>query len=351
MLLSSIPQQQQQQQQHRHHTAAYIYHHHHRSHNNNSEASSNTLTSSSPSKYNKLALQRYRQERLDSMSITVEEYQDVLNAEVWIEVNKLRDYARHGISKEVRGEVWLYLLGIQEADRSKEVSTQKQKLQEYELIDKDPNENTKRVRGEISRFLRKTNIESSRNIPRLFEDIISAYCNHNHRVEYYPAMVNLCAPFIYSVKRECDAFLCFEKMINTLDDHFSTRSINESVASFMTLFRTCIPDLYNYFEEEEVDIKEWAASALQFVLSKELSLENTMRLWDTYFAMPDWIELHPFFCLAVLKHLKENLEELEQSEIRTMLMRLPTLDMDQVINEAFNLRHEILERQISDDSL
>lgn len=37
------------------------------------------------------------------MSITVEEYEDVLNAEVWIEVNKLRDYARHGISREVRG--------------------------------------------------------------------------------------------------------------------------------------------------------------------------------------------------------------------------------------------------------
>lgn len=118
-----------------------------------------------------------------------------------------------------------------------------------------------------------------------------------------------------------------------IDDHFSSRSINESVASFMTLFRTCIPDLYSYFEEEEVDIKEWAASALQFVLSRELSLENTMRLWDTYFAVPDWIELHPFFCLAILRHLKENLEELEQSEIRTMLMRLPPLDMDQVRQE------------------
>ncbi|KAF9145904.1 hypothetical protein BGX30_006044 [Mortierella sp. GBA39] len=365
MLLSSIPQQQQQQP--RPLTSPYSYQHHHIIHSNTINASntnnthsrhqsdsssSNTSTSSSPpTKYNKRTLQQYRQEHLDNMSITVEEYEDVLNAEVWIEVNKLRDYARHGISREVRGEVWLYLLGIQEADRSKEISTQKQKLQEYELIDKDPNEMTKRVRGEISRYLRKTNIESSRNMPRLFEDVISAYCNHNHRVEYYPAMVNLCAPFIYSVKRECDAFLCFEKMINILDDHFSSRSINESVASFMTLFRTCIPDLYSYFEEEEVDIKEWAASALQFVLSKELSLENTMRLWDTYFAVPDWIELHPYFCLAVLRHLKENLEELEQSEIRTMLMRLPPLDMDQIVNEAFNLRHEILERQISDDSL
>lgn len=127
-------------------------------------------------------------------------------------------------------------------------------------------------------------------------------------------------------------FLAFAPHV-VIDDHFSSRSINESVASFMTLFRTCIPDLYSYFEEEEVDIKEWAASALQFVLSRELSLENTMRLWDTYFAVPDWIDLHPFFCLAVLKHLKESLEELEQSEIRTMLMRLPPLDMDQVRKE------------------
>lgn len=75
---------------------------------------------------------------------------------------------------------------------------------------------TKRVRGEVSRYLRKTNIESSRNITQIVENIISAYCNHNHRVEYYPAMVNLCAPFVYSIKRECDAFFCFERMANTL---------------------------------------------------------------------------------------------------------------------------------------
>ncbi|KAF9358147.1 hypothetical protein BGX34_009042 [Mortierella sp. NVP85] len=349
MLLSSMPQQQQQQQP-RQFSSSYLYHHHSHSHQNESGPNS-TLTSSPPSRYNKRALQQFRQEQLDSMSITVEEYADVLNSEVWVEVNKLREYARHGIPREVRGEVWLYLLGIQESDRSKEVSTQKQKQIDYEQIDKDPNEMTKRVRGEVSRYLRRTNIESSRNIPQLVEDIISSYCNHNHRVEYYPAMVNLCAPFVYSVKRECDAFFCFEKIINTLDDYYSSRSIKESVASFMTLFRTCIPDLYSFFEEEEVDIKEWAASALQFVLSRELSLENLMRLWDTYFAVPDWIEFHPFFCLAVLKHLKEHLEELEQSEIRTYLMRLPSLEMDQIVNEAFNIRHEILERQISDDNL
>ncbi|KAG0361825.1 hypothetical protein BGZ54_008925, partial [Gamsiella multidivaricata] len=100
MLLSSLPQQQQQPRQH---TPTYIYHHHSHHSSQSESSSSSTSTSSSPSKYNKRALQQFRQEQLDSMSITVEEYEDVLNAEVWIEINKLRDYARHGISREVRG--------------------------------------------------------------------------------------------------------------------------------------------------------------------------------------------------------------------------------------------------------
>ncbi|KAI8605910.1 rab-GTPase-TBC domain-containing protein [Dissophora ornata] len=326
-------------------TGLRLQHHHY--HSPIGSGPSSSSSSSSPSS------RRFNYTTQDETAITVEEYEEVLSSEVWVEVPKLRDYARYGISREVRGEVWLYLLGVQDADRSKEVSTQKQRRQDFEQLDKEPNGSSKRVRSEISRYMRKTKIESSRDIPRLFEEVISAYCNQNHQVQYYPAMVNLCAPFVYSIKREWDAYLCFEKMINMLDDHFNEESINEGVAKFMTLFHTFLPDLYSYFEEEEVDIKEWAASALRYMLSRELSLENTMRLWDTYFAIPDagWIDLHPYTCLAILKHLKEGFEDLEQSEIRTMLMRLPHLDMDRIINEAFNLRHEILVRQNSDDSL
>lgn len=110
MLLSSIPQQQQQQQP-RQYAPPYLFHNHtsHNHHSSQSETASSTLTSSPPSRYNKRALQQYRQEQLDSMSITVDEYAEVLNSEVWVEVNKLREYARHGIPREVRG-VCIYLV-------------------------------------------------------------------------------------------------------------------------------------------------------------------------------------------------------------------------------------------------
>ncbi|KAF9997755.1 hypothetical protein BGZ79_008546 [Entomortierella chlamydospora] len=307
-------------------SSAYRYHYHQHQGVNEGGPSPTGSVSSSNSKHHS-----YMQ--VDNVGITLEEYEEVLNSEVWIEVSKLREYARHGIPYEVRGRVWVYLLGIKGADLSNEVSTQKQRMQEFEQMDKEPDESSKRVRGEITRYLRKIKIESSRDIPRLFEEYISAFCNQNRQVEYYPAMVNLCAPFVYSVKCEWDAYMCFEKIINMLDDHFNEQSINEAVAKFMTLFHTCIPDLYSYFEEEEVNIKEWAASALRYLLSRELPLECTMRLWDTYFAIPDsdWISFHPYACLAILKSLKEGFEDLEQSEIRTVLMRLPKLDMDRYI--------------------
>ena len=47
------------------------------------------------------------------MTASLEEYEDVLSSEDGVvDVIKLREYAVHGIPGEVRGQVWLYLLGV-----------------------------------------------------------------------------------------------------------------------------------------------------------------------------------------------------------------------------------------------
>ncbi|KAF9370594.1 hypothetical protein CPB97_002618 [Podila verticillata] len=296
-------------------------------------------------------LEQHRQDQLDAL----EEFQEILSAEVNLEITKLCEYSRHGIPKSIRGEAWLFLLGVKDADRSREISTQKRLQREYEQMDKEPGEQARRVRGDISRCLRRCTLSSSRDIPQLLEEIISAYCNHNSQVEYYSAMVHLCVPIVYAVKQDWNAYACFEQVVNRLDAHFSEERIQETTARFMTLFHACLPDLYSYFEEEEVNIREWAASALRHLLSRELTVENTLRLWDTYFAQREakdtdkggggeWTGLNTCVCLALLKQLKEEFEEWEQSEIYSTLMKLPALDMDPIINEAFNIQHELLER-------
>ncbi|CEI90087.1 hypothetical protein RMCBS344292_04420 [Rhizopus microsporus] len=62
-----------------------------------------------------------------------------------------------------------------------------------------------------------------------------------------------------------------------------------------------------------------------------MRFDNLVRLWDCYFAMSDPFAFHPFVCLSILLSVKEAVEDLEQSEIRTMLHRLPLLNMDMVI--------------------
>lgn len=40
--------------------------------------------------------------------------------------------------------------------------------------------------------------------------------------------------------------------------------------------------------------------------------------------------MYSCYCTAILRNARENLEDLEQSEIRTMLLRLPFMDMQPV---------------------
>lgn len=86
-------------------------------------------------------------------------------------------------------------------------------------------------------------------------------------------------------------------------------------------------------------------SWLSYLLSRELPLECTLRLWDTYFSGSDGFDLHIYVCigtqldlshmnlrhlLAILVNCSESLVELEVSELKSFLQRLPYMDMDEV---------------------
>jgi hypothetical protein len=74
----------------------------------------------------------------------------------------------------------------------------------------------KRVRGEVTRYQRKVQAVQEAEYLARFENVILAYLNGNRHVEYAPGMVALCAPFIYFLEQECDAYFCFEKMMQAI---------------------------------------------------------------------------------------------------------------------------------------
>ncbi|TKY88289.1 hypothetical protein EX895_002641 [Sporisorium graminicola] len=167
--------------------------------------------------------------------------------------------------------------------------------------------------------------------------------------EFHPALVYLCAPFVQCVRVEAGMYFAFEKLMMLMARHSARHPLPRQVATFLTLFRTTLPELHSYFEEEEVDIIGFATNWLQHLLAGELRIEDLMRLWDTYFALPDFLDLHLYVCIAILTNCKDSLEELDRSETRSMLDSLPALDIDRIINEAINIRLSHQRSQRTDD--
>ncbi|KAF7727441.1 hypothetical protein EC973_007510 [Apophysomyces ossiformis] len=276
---------------------------------------------------------------LDDDLSTVNDFLELLQSEVHVDLERLRILARHGIPAQLRGEVWMYLLGVQQADRCKkffflsedersktklihspilahELSLSKARTEEYNQMDKVNMEAAKRIRGEVTRYQRRVPQLEGKHNAEAFENIISAYLNANRDTEYHP------------------------------EEYYTGNTIKERVANFMTLFRYVLPDLCNYFEEEEVDLNEWVTSWLSNLLAREMQFEDLVRLWGKLRVIQLKIQkAHP----SILRHAKEKLEDLEQSEIRTVLLRLPRINMSIIIAEAHNLYHETIERQMSED--
>lgn len=168
--------------------------------------------------------------------------------------------------------------------------------------------------------------------------------------DFHPALVYLCAPFVQCVRVEAGMYFAFERLMTLMAHHSASHPLPLQVATFLTLFRTTLPELHSYFEEEEVDIIGFATNWLQHLLAGELRIEDLMRLWDTYFAMNDFLDLHLYVCIAILTNCKDSLEELDRSETKSMLYSLPPLDIDRVINEAINIRLSHQQSQRSEES-
>ena len=98
----------------------------------------------------------------------------------------------------------------------------------------------------------------------------------------------------------------------------------------LTLFRLALPELFSYFEDEQIPYVQIAVRWMTTLLSQEMWLSDLMRLWDAYFASDDMFELHCYVCVAILGTCKETLEEMDAGEARIMLLDLPPLDVDRV---------------------
>jgi len=241
-----------------------------------------------------------------------------------------------------------YLLEVSKPDKAEESKHERKQVQEYTEIDKSISAEIKKkikIRQQIKRSYPKVNIFHEEVVQTKMENIISAYMNYNTEIEYVPSyisgMICLLGPLVYSLKKESDIFWSFQALMKKLEQYLAEDTITDKMSRIMMYLRSVQPELFNYFEEEELSPNDWAMSWLSFLLAKELPLECVLRLWDTYFSYPDGFEIHIFVCIAILVNCSESLMELDISELKSFLQRLPSMDMDEIISQAYNIRDEV----------
>jgi len=260
----------------------------------------------------------------------------------------LVDTARHGVPEKVRGEVWKHLLEVSKPDKSEEGRARKQQQQDYRDLQKNNNpEITKMVRHQLKRY-RVKDRGGFFQLPEVrtkMENVVVTYTNHNTDTEYQLGWLYLLGPLVVTMPFESDIFFCFSALMKRIEQDFAVDSIPNKVSRFMMHFRSVQPELFNHFEEEEVNANDWATSWLRYLLSYELPLDCVMRLWDTYFADPLGLQLHIYVCLVILVNCTEELLEMEGTEILPFLQHLPVMDMEIVIAQAHTLRDEIRARE------
>jgi len=166
--------------------------------------------------------------------------------------------------------------------------------------------------------------------------------------EYNADLVSLLMPFTELMHTEHDTFYCFYSLLQRQEEvhRADGHALKRRVASFLTMFRGLQTELWEHFENEEINALLWVPSWLRSLLARQLPGECVLRLWDTYFASRDGLELHPFVCLAMIDLVQEELLELDGGEILAFLHALPSFDMDQIITHAHNVREDAIGRGI-----
>uniref|UniRef100_A0A1A9W9E3 Rab-GAP TBC domain-containing protein n=1 Tax=Glossina brevipalpis TaxID=37001 RepID=A0A1A9W9E3_9MUSC len=146
---------------------------------------------------------------------------------------------------------------------------------------------------------------------------------------------------------EADSFWCLSKFLDCIQDNyiFAQLGIQEKVNQLKDLIQRIDGNLHRHLLVHGVDYLQFSFRWMNNLLTRELPLHCTIRLWDTYLAESDGFALfHLYVCAAFLLHWKDQL--MQQNDFQGLLLLLQNLPThnwsDRQINvlvaEAFRLK-------------
>ncbi|KAK2865458.1 hypothetical protein FQN49_003558 [Arthroderma sp. PD_2] len=313
-----------------------------------------------------------------------------------VSLPELRDLAWSGIPEEVRAMTWQLLLGYLPANSDRRVSTLERKRKEYldgvrQAFERNSSIGSKAVpatsstpnlgngRGIDEAIWHQISIDIPRTNPhiplyayeatqRSLERILYVWAIRHPASGYVQGINDLVTPFwqvflgsyitdsdieqgmdpgqlpqpvINAV--EADSFWCLTKLLDGIQDNYiyAQPGIHRQVGALHDLTRRIDSALTKHFESESVEFMQFSFRWMNCLLMREISIKNTIRMWDTYLAEEQgFSRFHLYVCAAFLVKWSEQLLKMDFQEIMMFLQALPTRnwtekDIELLLSEAF----------------
>ncbi|KAI9751791.1 MAG: GTPase-activating protein [Lichina confinis] len=316
-----------------------------------------------------------------------------------ISLSDLRDASWNGIPGEVRAMSWQLLLGYLPTGGERRVATLERKRKEYldgvqQAFDRGKSRGSTgalaegaaasssgagRARGLDEAIWHQISIDVPRTNPHLklygyeatqrsLERILYLWAIRHPASGYVQGINDLVTPFLQvflgsyitdpdiefgmdpgQLPRpvldavEADSYWCLTKLLDDIQDNyiFAQPGIQRQVGALRDLTMRIDAGLAKHLESEGVQFIQFSFRWMNCLLMREISLKNTIRMWDTYMAEEQgFSHFHVYVCAAFLVKWSEQLVKMDFQEIMMFLQALPTRqwtnkDIELLLSEAF----------------
>jgi len=285
-----------------------------------------------------------------------------------------------GVPSKYRSRVWKILCGYLPAGKSDEVLKRKREEyrgyvnQYFDNKEEDVHKDTfRQIAIDVPRMSPLVGLFQQRLVQEMVERILYIWAIRHPASGYVQGINDLVTPFLMvflqdfveedvtrvsfefsdleaSVREniEADSFWCMTKVLDGIQDNytFAQPGIQTKIRQLEELQKRVDLTLHTHIVNRDVQYLQFSFRWMNNLLLRELPLNATIRLWDTYLAEPDgFSKFHLYVCAAFLKRWKTELEQKKDFQgILLFIQNVPTAkwndkDISLLVADAYQLKY------------
>ncbi|XP_075218943.1 TBC1 domain family member 22 [Lycorma delicatula] len=300
-----------------------------------------------------------------------------------LNLNELRQLSWSGIPTEIRPNTWRLLAGYLPASlERRQQALERKRLDYWNLVkqyydtkerDETYQDTYRQIHIDIPRMSPLIALFQQKTVQEMFERILFIWAIRHPASGYVQGINDLVTPFfvvflqevlksgedldsleVSSLPKhkqdtiEADSFWCLSKFLDGIQDNyiFAQLGIQQKVNQLKELIQRIDGTLHKHLQKHGIDYLQFSFRWMNNLLTRELPLRCSIRLWDTYLAEADsFASLHKYVCAAFLRHWRQQLLlEKDFQGLMLMLQNLPTqnwtdAEIGMLVAEAYRLKY------------